>query len=95
MKKLIFIICILGLCSCTCSCPSDNIREKAKNLEREYIVPEKCYAVFDIYQDVESRFYIITIKDHEYIWIDTEHDKLIHSASCSCQNKTNSSLYNW
>ena len=93
-EKLIFIICILGLCSCTCSNPSDNIREKAKKLEREYIIPEKCYSVFDINQFIETGFYIIIIKDHEYIWIDNETNMLIHSASCSCQNKTNSSLYN-
>lgn len=48
MKKLIFIICILGLCSCACSGPSDNIRERARKLEREYIIPEECYSVFDI-----------------------------------------------
>jgi hypothetical protein len=95
MKKLIFIICILGLYSCTCSCPSDSIREKAKKIEHEYIVPEKCYSAFDIHQNIEHRFYIITIKDHEYIWVDNETDMLIHSASCSCKNKTNSSLYNW
>lgn len=95
MKKLSFLICILGLCSCTCSGPSDNIREKAKNIEQEYIVPEKCYSVFDKCQHIETGFYIITIKDHEYIWVDNDIDMLIHSASCSCQNKTESSLYNW
>lgn len=95
MKKLIFIICILGLCSCACSGPSDNIRERARKLEREYIIPEECYSVFDIYKNIETGFYIITIKDHEYIWIDNETDMLIHSASCPCQNKTESSLYNW
>lgn len=94
MKKLTFLFCILGLCSCVCPGPSDNIREKARKLEPEYIVPEKCYSVFDIHQSLEHRFYIITIKDHEYIWIDNEIDMLIHSASCSCQNKTES-LYNW
>ena len=67
MKKLSFLICILGLCSCTCSGPSDNIKERAKTLEREYIIPEKCYSVFDINQMIETRFYIITIKNHEYI----------------------------
>ena len=49
MKKLSFLICILGLCSCTYSGPSDNIRERARELEREYIIPEECYSVFDIY----------------------------------------------
>ena len=48
-----------------------------------------------IYKNIETGFYIITIKDHEYIWIDNETDMLIHSASCPCQNKTESSLYNW
>ena len=95
MKKLIFIFCILVLSACECSGPSDNIREKARKLEKEYVIPEKCYAVFDVYQNIETGLYIITIKDHEYIWIDNNTDMLIHSASCPCQNKSNSSLYNW
>ena len=94
MKKLSFLICILGLCSCTCSSPSDNIREKAKKIETEYIVPEKCYSIFDKHQNIEGWYYIVTIKDHEYIWVDNT-DMLIHSASCPCQNKSQSSLYNW
>ena len=93
MKKLTFLFCILCLFSCI-EVPS-NIQTKAQNLERQYIVPEECYSVVDVYKNVETGFYIITIKDHEYIWIDNETDMLIHSASCPCQNKIESSLYNW